>query len=174
MSAGTTSPPAPHDAHELLHRTAPDAAVEAALDDLRAHGQRVTQARRAVLEVLAGTPDHVTADQVVALLSSSHPQVHRATVYRTLETLVEFGLVSHMHGSAGATLYHFASAAEGHSHLHAHCRNCGRVVVLEADVLAEAASRSADETGFRLEPSQSVLVGLCAACAASVSSAKRG
>jgi Fur family transcriptional regulator, ferric uptake regulator len=166
MSPGRTAPSAPRDTHELLHHTAPDAAVDAALDDLRAHGQRVTEARRAVLDVLAKTPEHVSADQVAGLLAATHPHVHRATVYRTLDTLVEVGLVSHMHGSGGATLYHFASAGEGHGHLHARCRNCGRVIVLDADVLSEASARAARDTGFRLEPAQSVLVGLCDSCRA--------
>ncbi|HWM15021.1 MAG TPA: Fur family transcriptional regulator [Microbacterium sp.] len=155
------------DAHERLHRGSPDAAADAAIAALRDHGERVTGARRAVLETLARTHEHVTADQVVAMLESSRPDVHRATVYRTLDLLTELGVVSHLHASGGATVYHLAASPVGHEHLHAHCRLCGKVVVIAADALAAASDHVAEGTGFRIEPAQSTLVGVCAECAAS-------
>jgi len=147
----------------------PDAAVDAAIAALRAHGERVTGARRAVLEVLARTHEHVSADQVVTMLESSHPHVHRATVYRTLDMLTDLGVVSHLHASGGATVYHLAASPAGSEHLHAHCRLCGEVIVIPADALAAASGHITKETGFRLEPEQSTLVGVCADCAGAAS-----
>lgn len=80
-----------------------------------------------MLAVLAGTSDHLSADSVVALLESTDPGVHRATVYRTLDVLADLGIVSHRHAGGGATVYHFAADPAGHEHLHAHCRECGEV-----------------------------------------------
>lgn len=152
--------------HERLHRDSPDAAVDAALGALRAGGERVTVARRAVLEALARTHEHLGAEEVAALLETTHPGVHRASVYRTLELLTRLGIATHVHGGGGTTVYHLAAAALGHEHLHAHCRECGEVVVVPADVLDAAASRVHAESGFRLDPGRSALVGLCAGCAA--------
>jgi Fur family ferric uptake transcriptional regulator len=115
--------------------------------------------------VLARTHEHVSADQVVAMLESSHPDVHRATVYRTLDLLADLGVVSHLHASGGATVYHLVAARAGHEHLHAHCRLCGAVAVIPADALAAASERVAKDTGFQIEPAQSTLVGVCADCA---------
>lgn len=159
-------------AHERLHRASSDAAIDAAIGMLRARGERVTTARRAVLEVLAGTSDHLSADRVAALLEPTHPGVHRATVYRTLDVLADLGIVSHRHAGAEATVYHFAATTDGHEHLHAHCRECGTVIVIAVDALDAASARIARDTGFRLDASQSTLVGVCAECAAPATGAR--
>lgn len=153
-----------HD-HEQLHSRAAADAVSAAVVRLRERGERVTAPRRAVLEVLAGRSDHLTADEVSILLEGT--DVHRATVYRTLDVLAAAGVVSHRHHAGGATRYHLAAAAEGAEHLHGHCRGCGTVVVLPADALASAAATLREAGGFRLEAEQSTLVGLCRECAES-------
>lgn len=155
----------PH-AHAHLHRASSDAALLAALTALRESGERVTTARRAVLETLARTHEHVSADDVAALLEASRPPVHRASVYRTLELLTRLGIATHLHAGTGATVYHLASSPAGHEHLHARCRGCGDVFVVPADALDDAVDRVAAETGFRIEPGQSALAGLCAGCTA--------
>ena len=151
-----------HD-HERLHSRAAADAVSAAVVRLRERGERVTAPRRAVLEVLAGRSDHLTADEVSMLLEGG--DVHRATVYRTLDVLAAAGVISHRHAAGGATRYHLAASAEGSEHLHGHCRVCGSVVVLPADALESAAAQLRDAGGFRLEAEQSTLVGLCRDCA---------
>jgi len=153
-------------AHEHLHGDASAPALSTAIATLRDSGERVTQARLAVLEVLARTHEHVSADRVVAEVEAAGAPVHRASVYRTLDLLTRLGVVSHLHGGGG-TVYHLAATAAGHEHLHAHCRACGAVVVVPADALAATADGVAAATGFRVEPAQTALVGLCAACAAS-------
>jgi Fur family ferric uptake transcriptional regulator len=151
--------------HERLHRVSPDGALATAVEALRARGERVTGARRAVLRLLANTSEHLSADEVALRLESADPGVHRATVYRTLDVLTDLGVVSQVNTTTGANVYHFASSPAGSEHLHAHCRVCGSVVVIPADSLAEVATRVSHLTGFRLEPAQSTLVGLCADCA---------
>lgn len=153
------------DAHVSLHHESPETAVQAAVQALRAHGERVTDARIAILGVLARTHEHLSADHVVALLEHGDPRVHRATVYRTLEVLADTGIVSSAHSPGGATTYHLATPSPGHEHLHAHCRICGDVVVIGADCLDEVARTVARDSGLRIEPQQSTLVGVCARCA---------
>lgn len=155
-------PAARHD-HEQLHAQTGADAVDGALDRLRRRGERVTAPRRAVLEVLAGRSDHLTADEVSALLEGS--DVHRATVYRTLDVLSAAGVVSHRHLAGEAARYHLAATAEGAEHLHGHCLGCGTVVVLPADALDAAGTRLREVSGFRLDIPQSTLSGLCEACA---------
>lgn len=149
--------------HALLHRGDPAEAIEAALEVLRSTGERVTQPRRVVIEVLAVTPEHIGAEQLVDAVEAVDPGIHRATVYRTLDLFSSLGIVSHLHSAGGSALYHLATVAPGHEHLHGRCRRCGRVVDLPADALDVAVAQLAG--AFRLEPGQSALVGLCEACA---------
>ncbi|MDQ2660521.1 MAG: transcriptional repressor [Actinomycetota bacterium] len=149
--------------HERLHATAPADAVRVAVARLRQRGERVTAPRRAVLAALSSRPEHLTADEVSALLDGAN--VHRATVYRTLDLLAETGVVSHRHTAGGATRYHLAATAAGREHLHGHCRSCGTVAVLPTDALDRVIARLRAVSGFHLEVEQSSLSGLCEKCA---------
>ena len=137
--------------------------LAAALDGLRAQGQRVTGARRAVLELLANTDDHLSADDIAERLESVAPEVHRATVYRTLDALRETGLVTHVHLPHGAATYHLASA-DTPGHVHLVCRGCDRVVDAPVAVMAAAIERADAELGFVLDPDHVALTGWCADC----------
>lgn len=166
-----------------------------AIDALRRSGERVTPARSAVLQVIdAGdrADEHLTAEQVGARVAGIDPSIHRATVYRTLTSLTDAGLLSHVHLGGSATVYHLveppsgelgkaadedevyavgrASADESHPHAlgHAHvqCVSCGKVVDVPPDALDGVATRLRAELGFRLDTSHAALLGRCADCAA--------
>ncbi len=123
----------------------------------------MTPARRAVIGVLAATTDHLDAEQVGARVLELAPSVHRATVYRTLETLSEVGVVTHVHTGRGATAYHLAADVTGWRHLHAQCRVCERMIDLPDDLLDGVAARLA-AAGFTLEPHHVALSGVCQHC----------
>src|SRR6185503_7582964 len=75
-----------------------DARLEELLDRLRTGGGRVTEPRRAVLEVLLDTIDeHLSVEELAELVHRRRPDVHRSTVYRTLEAFEEANLVQHVH-----------------------------------------------------------------------------
>ena len=148
--------------HEALHAASGSAAVSAAVAALRERGERVTAPRRAVLGVLAAHPEPLSADDVATMLAGG--DVHRATVYRTLDLLVAAGVVTHSRPLGGAARYHVTVAGTAHEHLHGHCRACGTIVPLPVDALDATTARVRDDTGFSLDPGQSTLAGLCRAC----------
>lgn len=135
---------------------------------LRGVGQRVTRPRVAVLsQVIAAGTDHVSADEVLERVDADDADVHRATVYRTLEGLTAAGVLCHVHLDRGLTAYHLSDAtqSDGVQHLHAQCASCGRVVDLPPQVLGDSATRIQKATGFRLDPGHVALSGLCRDCA---------
>ncbi|MCG2805103.1 Fur family transcriptional regulator [Propionicimonas sp.] len=129
---------------------------------LRAKGERMTTPRRAVLTALAHTSGHLTMDEVGAAVADIAPQVHRASVYRTLVALSDLGVVQHVHLGHGATAYHL-TGSEG-PHLHAQCRRCGRIQDLPTDLLSEVARRMGTVHDFELDATHVALSGLCADC----------
>lgn len=87
-----------------------------ALAALRRRGERVTPARCAVLRVIDAadrSDEHLTAEQVGARVGEFEPSIHRATVYRTLTSLTDAGLLSHVHLGGSGTVYHLVDDTGG-------------------------------------------------------------
>ncbi len=99
--------------------------MAAAAELLRSQGERVTQARLAVLEVLGDTSDHLSAEEIVSRAEALLPGLHRATVYRALGTLGELELVTHTHIGGSAAVYHLSLPATEEvptsAHAHVQC-----------------------------------------------------
>lgn len=135
--------------------------VNQLLRDLRRAGSRVTQPRRAVIEALvAAQGEHLTADDLAARVRESHPDVHRATVYRTLDTLQELGVIFHVHLGHGPSTFHVGERP----HHHAVCVSCGAVVELPLDALDDVAARLRADAGWELEHQHFALSARCPRC----------
>jgi Fur family ferric uptake transcriptional regulator len=139
--------------------------AEVTAERLRARGERVTPARLAVVEVLATTEDHLSAEQIGERAEQLRPGIHRATVYRALDSLGELGLVTHVHLGRAGTTYHLAGDLKPR-HLHLRCAVCGRVLDVAGDTLDPVRRKLQRELGFRLAPEQVALLGTCSDCAA--------
>jgi Fur family ferric uptake transcriptional regulator len=137
--------------------------VESALATLRAQGSRITTARVAILQVLDDSDGHLSADDVAHAVNAVHPAVHRATIYRTLDSLVDAGLVAHTHLGHGTAVYHLTTVP----HAHFQCQRCDVVIDVPGDVLRTVATRLTHDYGFTLDAGHSALLGLCATCSAS-------
>jgi Fe2+ or Zn2+ uptake regulation protein len=129
-----------------------------AIDMLRAEGRRVTTARRTIIELLAGTTDHLTADEIARHVHEAHPEIHVSTVYRTLESLEAWSLVEHVHRGHGAAFFHLAA-----SHPHMVCEECGRVLDVPPHEFGPLVAHIRDTYGFELDVAHNALMGRCRA-----------
>lgn len=101
-----------------------------ARETYRAHNMRVTPQRLAVVNELVGDTSHPTADEVATRVTAKMEGVSLSTIYKTLNELVELGLIKRVEGrGAGNEAAHFDSNMEAHGHLH--CKRCGRIVDLD-------------------------------------------
>ena len=130
------------------------------LELVRAHGGRVTSARRAVLSALVSADAHLTAEEVAQAVHSDHPDVHLSTVYRTLEALEQLGVVTHVHLGHGKASYHLAERV----HHHAACEVCGHVIELPADLLSDVVRELKERHGFVADVHHFAFVGHCTTC----------
>lgn len=130
------------------------------LEELRQNGKRLTTARRLLLEQLAGADHHLTVDELTELVQRRHPDVHRATVYRTLETLTDMGMVEHSHIGHGAAVYHL----RGDLHQHLLCETCGGVTEVPASLFRELERTLSEDYGFVMRPMHFAVVGRCRRC----------
>lgn len=139
--------------------------VEKAVQAVRAAGERVTPGRRAVLEVLAEAHRHLDADAIAERVNDLVPGVHRATVYRSLSSLTDIGVVTHTHVPGASTIYHLASSDQHPPHGHLQCTGCGRFVDLPLDAMEDLAEKVRADSGFVIETEHAALLGTCRSCA---------
>ncbi len=134
--------------------------VQAILDDLRARGERITTARRALLGALDQADDHRSADELAAQVGRSNPEIHRATIYRTLETLRRLEVVEHTHLGHGPAVYHLADRV----HQHLVCEECGSVTEVPTAAFRGLERALKREYGFTLQSRHFALIGVCVRC----------
>jgi Fur family ferric uptake transcriptional regulator len=131
---------------------------------LSSRGYRITNARRAVCEVVAAAHDeHLSAAGIYdRARARSGTRLDRSTVYRTLEALEDAGLLAHSHMGHGPSVYHLSEDA-GHQHLI--CQRCGTTLTLPQAESERLARSITTATGFVADLNHFALSGLCADCA---------
>lgn len=139
----------------------PTLTIDDLMVQLRSAGLRATTARRAVLEaLLAAGATHLSADELAQRIHTDHPAIHLSTVYRTLESLADAGLLNLARFHDSPVTYHLAVDV----HHHAVCTSCGETLNLPAAVLSPVVRDLAKRYGFVAEPKHLTILGLCAAC----------
>jgi Fur family ferric uptake transcriptional regulator len=133
---------------------------EEVLSTLRQHAKRITAPKRAVIEVMVGAQDHLTADEVTQRVQLLRPDVSPSTVYRILEELEDLQLVVHSHTGHAAAVYHLA----GQSHGHVTCAQCHVTFEVSSQIYDRLARELISVHGFELDRHHVALSGLCAHC----------
>ncbi len=131
------------------------------LTQLQENGYRLTEARRAVVEIVEGASRALTPVEVYDLARKKYRALGLVTVYRTLEKLEELHLIQRVHQPQGCQA--FVSAGHGHQHLLL-CQNCGRVAFFDGDNLDALTQSIAQKTGYQINEHWLQLFGLCADC----------
>jgi len=133
------------------------------LERLQQRDWRLTPQRRAVVDALAGANVHLSADEVLAGVRKALPDTSRATVYNTLNELVEMGEVGELH-VAGRSRRYDPNVTNRHHHVL--CEACGLVQDVHLDA-GETPSVPASIPGFELHRVDMLFSGRCRDCAAS-------
>lgn len=136
---------------------------EVTLDALRRQGYRSGGARHAVVDLLADEDCCLTAQEIFDRLRENDRRVGIASVYRTLELLVDKGFVQKLDIGAGTARYEQAHPGGDHHH-HIVCDNCGKVEAFADPRLERALHRVETSTGYAIAGHDVVLRGDCGDC----------
>jgi Fur family transcriptional regulator, stress-responsive regulator len=136
--------------------------AKALLVRLRRHRWRMTAQRRVVAEVLAGEHVHLSADEVHARAVARLPEISRATVYNTLNELVQLGEVLEVSPDGRSKRYD-PNARDPHQHLV--CRCCGAIRDVHPEGQTHLSLSAEEKHGFVVSGVEIVFRGLCAKCA---------
>ena len=120
-----------------------------------------TAGRVAVVKVLLKADSALRQDQIAERLGKRH--FDKVTIYRTLESLLKTGLVHKALVEERARHFELAhNCSETQCHPHFSCTGCGSTHCLTGMSLPKVKS---PHKGFRIHRQQTLLEGLCPACA---------
>lgn len=133
-------------------------------DAARARGVRWTSQREAIVDAFVASGAHVTAEDLHRRVREIDRTVSAATVYRTVNMLVELGFADKGNFGSGSASFEWSADKEHHDHLV--CTVCGRIEEFHDNEIERLQEEIAQQRGFRLERHRMELYGVCAACAA--------
>jgi len=128
---------------------------------LREQGHRLTSGRLAVVDCLLSSERVLTAQDIFEQARHDHSDLGLVSVYRTLETLEELGLVERVHQAQGCHAY--IAVAGGHRHLLL-CEQCGRATHFAGDELEALMRLVENQTQYRIHQHWLQLSGVCPQC----------
>ena len=127
---------------------------------LKKAGYKLTPARLAIAEVLETNPEHLSHDEILEEGKKLYSRLSRATVYRTLELLVELRLVRPIY--LNEPTQRFVSASGGHHHLV--CSSCGQTFEFDHCTVQQLAQELAERFSFQIQNHLLEFQGLCKGC----------
>ncbi|HWE10311.1 MAG TPA: Fur family transcriptional regulator [Solirubrobacteraceae bacterium] len=133
------------------------------VDELRAHGLRVTSPRVAVYRAVAELSGHPDAEAIGAGARARIGTLSTQAVYDTLHTLTRAGLLRRIE-PAGSPARFETRVADNHHHIV--CRSCGVVRDIDCTIGRAPCLLPGDAGGFVIDEAEVTFWGLCPDCRA--------
>jgi Fur family peroxide stress response transcriptional regulator len=129
------------------------------IEGMRENGLKLTRQRRVIIDILAGTKTHPRAEDILAAARKKMPSISLSTVYLTLDTMKNAGLIKELEFADRENRYE----ADISDHLNLVCKKCGRVMDFHAPLYLDA-RQVEEKTGFRGESVRFDYYGYCRKC----------
>ena len=134
---------------------------------LRQRGYKLTPQRRAVLNAIAHSHEHLTPAAIHERVHLEQPGIGLVTIYRTLALFTKLGLICRVH-TEGRCRSYLIRRPSGHHH-HLICSSCGWVVDFSDCDLTQLEKKLSQETDFKIEGHLLEFLGRCPDCRETVS-----
>lgn len=93
------------------------------------------------------------------------PPISRSAIYRNLDKMVCEGLLEKSwENTERKTVYRYSQSEVCCERIHLRCERCGKVLHMESTSEDAALAALLEKSGFALDESATVLVGVCSGC----------
>jgi Fur family ferric uptake transcriptional regulator len=134
-------------------------------------GHRMTAGREAILNILAQSQDPLSAEDIYIKIHAEKPSIGLTTVYRTLELLVNIGMVAKfVFGDGRARFELLQGPRRSKYHHHLVCTGCSRIIEYgeffdeEIAILEKIQDNLSKKYDFLITNHLVQYCGLCAKC----------
>jgi Fe2+ or Zn2+ uptake regulation protein len=134
---------------------------------LQGSGLRATSQRKTVLEVVTTHRGPLTAEDIYREAQQINPRISLATVYRTLTSLKDVGVLDQCYLTRDHERSHFELAGAS-EHFHFHCLKCGKIIEFQSRPILSALQKElADKYGAEVTEVCLCSDGYCETCGGS-------
>ena len=131
-------------------------------EEARRRAVRWTNQRQAIVETFIAADEHITVEDLHHRVRLIDRTVSAATVYRTVNMLVEMGVATKRHFGTGSATFECEVNKEHHDHFV--CTACAKIIEFHNVAIEELQETVAREHGFTLSHHRMELYGVCAEC----------
>ena len=131
------------------------------VDALQQIGYRLTPQRMMILEAIADSEGHLSAEEIHETVRTAYPYLDISTVYRTLDLLKTLHLVSETDLGRGPAQYELLSKGLHH---HLICTECGEILDAPNSLLDSLRHAMSEEYDFHAEIEHLAVFGICSNC----------
>ncbi len=131
---------------------------------LKSRGIRLTRQRQLIMELLDGSGQHLDAESLYKMAHQRDPKLNRVTVYRTLKTLKEGGLVDELDLMHFGGDQHYYETRTKQEHAHIVCLRCGKVEEYYGEPLQKLRRQVESMFGFQILLARTEVGGYCSHC----------
>lgn len=128
---------------------------------LSRHRLKRSEPRELIVDTFLRSEQHLSVDDLLALVRRRRPDIGRTTVYRTLKLLSAAGLAQELE-IRGQTRFEREHSREHHDHFI--CRACGRILEFSNPEIERLQEENAAALGFLIEGHRHQIFGLCRSC----------
>jgi Fur family transcriptional regulator, ferric uptake regulator len=129
---------------------------------LRPAGGKRSSKRERILGVFLRHEGHLSADDLVDLIRRDDSRISRATVYRTLQWMVDAGVARKVDFGEGR--FRFEHSYRHPRHFHLICKTCNRSLEFLSSDIEALIEEVASARGFAARQSVLQIYGTCEAC----------
>ncbi|MFA5422379.1 MAG: transcriptional repressor [Phycisphaerae bacterium] len=135
--------------------------LDAFREKCRAHNLSITPQRIAVYTELVKSKEHPCAEDIFERIKKTFPDISLDTVYRTLSTFAEIGIIDVVEGYGEAKRYDPDMTA----HHHFRCRKCNKIIDFHNKDYDNIRAPKEFGKGYEITGIKVVVEGLCNKCA---------
>jgi Fur family ferric uptake transcriptional regulator len=130
---------------------------------MQTRGKRITRQRQVIVDHVMTRHEHFDAEQLLVDLKQTPAgaQASRPTVYRTLNEMVEAGILKKMELD-GRAVYEHDYGYPQHDHLY--CTSCQKLIEFSSEELARLRNAVAETHQFLAQSHRLIVSGICFDC----------